>query len=341
MPTEPCPTIVITAGEPASIAPDICIAIAKSNWQAKLVFISNSALLKERATLLNTSINIQTINNVNQAVKHQANTMLVLEQKLSTPCIAGTLNKKNSAFVTNSIKLATQLCLNKQAHAMVTPPVHKGIINDYGLDFTGHTEFIATICQAAPVMMLSSKTMRVALATTHLPLKDVAKSLSKKSIVSIVQIINHDLIQLFKIKKPCILVCGLNPHAGENGHLGMEEINIIEPAIKHLQQQGVDARGPFPADTLFNPERLKVADAVLAMYHDQGLPVLKYSSFGQAINITLGLPIIRISVDHGTALDLAGSNNSNAQSLKEALTLAISLAKNTKQPLKPTRQPNT
>ena len=321
------PVIVITAGEPASIAPDICIKTAQQSWNAKLVFLTSKILLKERAKLLNICITIKEINAIEECPVHTKNTLVILNQEMPSPCIAGTLNKNNSSFVIQSIQLATQLCLDNKADAMVTPPVHKGIINDSGLSFTGHTEFIAEQCNATPVMMLASKTMRVALATTHLPLKDVAAQITKDHLINTINIINHDLIKHFKIPKPHILVCGLNPHAGEDGHLGMEEIEIIEPAILKLREQGVDATGPLPADTLFNIERLKTADAVLAMYHDQGLPVLKYSSFGEGINITLGLPIIRISVDHGTALNLAGTQKSNIGSMGEALALAIELNK--------------
>jgi 4-hydroxythreonine-4-phosphate dehydrogenase len=210
--------------------------------------------------------------------------------------------------------------------AMVTGPVHKGIINDAGHSFTGHTEFLSALTGGTPVMMLATPELRVALATTHLPLSQVSRAITPQLLESIIRILQRDLITHFGIKQPQILVCGLNPHAGEGGHLGVEEIEIIEPLLERLRQEGMALTGPLPADTLFTPSYLEQADAVLAMYHDQGLPVLKHLGFGRAVNITLGLPIIRTSVDHGTALDLAGSNNINSGSLRAALQCAIQMA---------------
>lgn len=271
-------------------------------------------------------MHIQTIDTLQQSTQHQPGIMQIMPLKLARQVTAGKLDQRNSAFVLQSISQATQLCRQGDAAAMVTPPVHKGIINDYGLKFSGHTEYIAEICQANPVMMLASKQMRVALVTTHLPLKDVAGAISPKKLKQVLTILLQDLKNTFALSNPCVLVCGLNPHAGEDGHLGREEIEIIRPVINEFRQQGFDVQGPFPADTLFNPKHLKKADAILSMYHDQGLPVLKYTSFGEGINITLGLGIIRVSVDHGTALDLAGSGQSNPGSMQEAVKLAIELA---------------
>ncbi len=320
------PIIVVTAGEPASIAPDICIKIAQQNWQARLVFLTDPELIVQRAEQLGIAVDIQTISKPQQSRCHKSGSMQIMPLKLAQAVQAGKLNQHNSAFVLQSIRQATQLCLQREAAAMVTPPVHKGIINDYGLKFSGHTEFIAEICQATPVMMLASKQMRVALVTTHLPLKDVASSITAEKLKQVLTILLKDLKNTFALSNPCVLVCGLNPHAGEDGHLGREEIETITPVINEFRQQGFDVQGPFPADTLFNPDKLKKADAVLSMYHDQGLPVLKYASFGEGINITLGLDIIRVSVDHGTALDLAGSGQSNPGSMHEAVKLAIELA---------------
>jgi len=208
---------------------------------------------------------------------------------------------------------------------MVTAPVHKGVINDAGIAFSGHTEFIADITGGAPVMLLATPGLRVALATTHLPLRDVSAAITADSLTRVIRILHRDLHHRFSIPQPNILVCGLNPHAGEGGHLGREEIDIIEPVLQHLRSVGLSLQGPLPADTLFTPKYLDQADAVLAMYHDQGLPVLKYKGFGQAVNITLGLPIIRTSVDHGTALDLAGSGKANLGSLRFAIETAIAM----------------
>jgi 4-hydroxythreonine-4-phosphate dehydrogenase len=209
--------------------------------------------------------------------------------------------------------------------AMVTGPVHKGVINDAGIPFSGHTEFIAEITGGTPVMMLATPGLRVALATTHLPLSEVSAAITLDSLETVIRLLNRDLRQRFAIEKPKILVCGLNPHAGESGHLGREEIDIIEPTLERLRCEGINLYGPLPADTLFTPKYLETADAVLAMYHDQGLPVLKYKGFGQAVNITLGLPIVRTSVDHGTALELAGTGKANLGSLQFALQTALDM----------------
>ena len=317
--------IAITAGEPAGIGPDLLIQLAQHEALNDKVVIGDPKLFEQRAKQLDIPLTIETYQ-PKQATQKQKNTLSFLPVSCGTTGQAGVLDKRNSAYVLDTIRLATQGCLDKTFTAMVTTPIHKGIINDAGINFTGHTEYLAALCQAElPVMMLATEGLRVALATTHLPLKEVSAAITKESLTQVIRILDHDLRTHFKISQPHILVCGLNPHAGEGGHLGMEEINIIEPTLNKLRQQGITLTGPLPADTLFTPRYLKQADAVLAMYHDQGLPVLKYVGFGKAINITLGLPIIRTSVDHGTALDLAGTGKADTGSLQAAIALAEQL----------------
>ena len=250
--------------------------------------------------------------------------------RLASQEVPGLLNVNNAAYVLKTIDLATKGCLAGLFDAMVTGPVHKGIINDAGITFTGHTEHIASNTGGHPVMMLSTPGLRVALATTHLPLAKVSQAITHDLLRSVLTSLNHDLEQRFGIMSPKILVCGLNPHAGENGYLGREEIEIIEPALRELREDGLQLIGPLPADTIFTPKYLNNADAVLAMFHDQGLPVLKYAGFGNAVNITLGLPIIRTSVDHGTAIDLAGSGQVDLGSLDYAIHSAMEMSQNTK-----------
>ena len=244
---------------------------------------------------------------------------------LNAPAICGQLNPANSHYVLKTIRMATQGCMDGVFAAMVTAPVHKGVINDAGISFSGHTEFIAEMTGGVPVMMLATPGLRVALVTTHLPLSQVSAAITPKALTDVIHLLDSDLRQRFGITNPKILVCGLNPHAGENGHLGREEIDLIEPVLNQLRNEGIHLEGPLPADTLFTPKYLDAADAVLAMYHDQGLPVLKHKGFGQAVNITLGLPIIRTSVDHGTALELAGTGKANLGSLKLALQTALDM----------------
>jgi 4-hydroxythreonine-4-phosphate dehydrogenase len=246
---------------------------------------------------------------------------------LARPRVAGRLDPANARYVLAILDRAIRGCLDGEYDAIVTAPVQKSVINDAGIAFTGHTEYLAEKSAAAHVvMMLVGGGLRVALATTHLPLAEVPKSISRESLLRTMRVIDHDLKSRFRIAKPRILVSGLNPHSGESGHLGREEIEVIAPAIAEAEAMGIAASGPIPADTLFVPERLKGADCALAMYHDQGLPVLKYASFGRGVNVTLGLPFVRTSVDHGTALDLAGSGRADPGSLIEALNLAIELA---------------
>ncbi|MCK5727159.1 MAG: 4-hydroxythreonine-4-phosphate dehydrogenase PdxA [Thiotrichaceae bacterium] len=318
-------TIAITAGEPAGIGPDLLIQLANNIALNDKVIIGDPELLEQRAQSLNIPLIIQEYK-PNQLFEKRTNTLCVYPVRCKMVSQAGVLNKHNSHYVLDTIRIATEGCLSKEFSAVVTTPIHKGVINDAGIPFTGHTEYLAALCDAKlPVMMLATKGLRVALATTHLPLSEVSAAISKESLQQVIQILDHDLREQFKIDQPHILVCGLNPHAGEGGHLGYEEIEIIEPALDELRNQGMNLTGPLPADTLFTPRYLQHADAVLAMYHDQGLPVLKYVGFGKAINITLGLPIIRTSVDHGTALDLAGTGKAQTGSLEAAITLAEQL----------------
>ncbi len=314
--------IAITAGEPAGIGPDLCAALT-TRTDAELVIIADPAVLLAREKSLGIKNQFTTFDAENTSAK-----ISVLPLNTITPVIAGELDSANSAYVLESIRMAVDGCRDGLFDAMVTAPVHKGVINDAGIPFSGHTEYIAERLHATPLMVLAADTLRVALVTTHLPLKDVAAAITHKAIVDSLQILNSDLKSKYNIASPHILVCGLNPHAGESGHLGREEIEIITPAIEYAKTQGINATGPLPADTLFTQRHLKGADAVLAMFHDQGLPVLKYAGFGNAVNITFGLPIIRTSVDHGTALDLAGTGKAEDGSLHAAIDLSIELARN-------------
>lgn len=318
----PCrpPLLAVTAGEPAGIGPELCVALAQRELPARIVVIADETLLRERALQLGVPAAIPRYGD-------GAADFSVLHVPLQAPVTPGTLNPANSAYVLRTLELAADGCRDGTFDAMVTAPVHKGVINDAGIAFTGHTEFLAQRLHAPQVvMMLAGGGMRVALATTHLPLHEVAAAITRDSLEQILRVLQHDLVTRFAIPRPRILVAGLNPHAGESGHLGREEIDVIIPVLERLRGEGFDLAGPLPADTLFQPERLAQCDCVLAMYHDQGLPVLKYASFGGGINITLGLPVIRTSVDHGTALELAGSGRANCESLVAAVTLAADLA---------------
>jgi len=327
------PVIAITPGEPAGIGPDLAVITAQNNINCKRLYFADPDLLQQRAQALNININIETVSSPNNIPEPQKNTMHVSPVKLSTTVEAGKLNKKNSQYVLDCIRLAVKSQKNNYTHALMTGPIHKGIINDAGINFSGHTEYLAQLSSGTPVMMLAAEAekLRVALVTTHLPLSQVSAAINKDNLQQVINILHRDLVDKYGIQNPHILVCGLNPHAGENGHMGMEEIEIISPVLNQLNSQGLNLSGPLPADTLFTPKYLDNADAVLAMYHDQGLPVLKHVGFGHAINITLGLPIIRTSVDHGTALDLAGNSNLNeldTGSYIAALNTAIKLANN-------------
>ncbi|MBS4098922.1 MAG: 4-hydroxythreonine-4-phosphate dehydrogenase PdxA [Sulfuricella sp.] len=318
--------IALTAGEPAGIGPDLCVMLAREALPARVVVLADRDLLRSRATQLGLPLEIADWQGRNSPPP-LTGVLEVLHHPLGAPAVAGQLDPANSRYVLETLATAARGCLDGSFDAVVTAPVHKGIINDAGIPFTGHTEFFAELTGTPlVVMMLVGGGMRVALATTHLPLKDVAAAITRDSLSEVIRILHRDLTVRFRIPEPRILVAGLNPHAGEGGHLGREEIDVIEPVLEALRQEGMNLQGPLPADTLFNMSYLDYADAVLAMYHDQGLPVLKHASFGSGVNVTLGMPIIRTSVDHGTALSLAGTGRADAGSLHAALALAIELA---------------
>ncbi|MEK6663935.1 MAG: 4-hydroxythreonine-4-phosphate dehydrogenase PdxA [Pseudomonadota bacterium] len=318
--------IALTSGEPAGIGPDLCVLLAQEARAFDLVVLADKSLLQQRAAQLGRTLELEDYA-PSRPVARTAGKLSVLHLPLAAPCVPGQLNPANSRYVLALLDRATSGCLAGEFSAMVTAPVHKGVINDAGVIFQGHTEYLQAHAHAPQVvMMLAGAGMRVALATTHYALKDIPAQITPDSLETTLRIIDHDLRQRFGIAQPRILVAGLNPHAGESGHLGREEIEIIEPVLNKLRATGMHLIGPLPADTLFNPERLKQADCVLAMYHDQGLPVLKYASFGAGVNITLGLPFIRTSVDHGTALDLAGTGNIDTGSLQVAIQTARDMA---------------
>lgn len=317
--------VVFTPGEPAGIGPDLCVQLARHRLDMDIVAVADPELLAKRAELLGVKLEIDLFDPSAPASKAEAGRICVLPVPLATTSTPGQLNPKNAPYVLECLRQATQGCTNKTFHALVTGPVHKGVINDAGVAFTGHTEFLAELTHGDPVMMLATEGLRVALATTHLPLSEVSQAITPQLLERIIRILHADLCSKFGIHNPDILVCGLNPHAGEGGHLGREEIEIITPVLEQLRSAGMKLHGPLPADTLFTPHYLNQADAVLAMYHDQGLPVLKHKGFGQAVNITLGLSIIRTSVDHGTALDLAGTGKANPGSLDVALKTTMEM----------------
>ncbi len=300
------PVIALTSGEPAGVGPELCAMLARQSLPARVVVLGDAGLLTQRGASPGTEIE---------------------HVPLAAPSHAGKLDPANARYVLALLDRAADGCLAGEFDAMVTAPVHKAVINDAGFAFTGHTEYLAARARVPHVvMMLVGGGLRVALATTHLALAEVARAITRAGLIDSLRVIERDLRQRFGLARPRILVAGLNPHNGEGGHLGREEIDVIEPALRAAQAEGIAAEGPIPADTLFVPERLKRADCVLAMYHDQGLPVLKYASFGKGVNVTLGLPFVRTSVDHGTALDLAGSGRADPGSLLEAVQLAIKLA---------------
>jgi 4-hydroxythreonine-4-phosphate dehydrogenase len=284
--------------------------------------------LEERARQLDISVNINSLQSLNDPLDtHVEGRLNVLSVPLEEHAVAGTLNSKNAEYVIAQLELAIEACTSHSVDAMVTGPVHKGIINEAGIAFTGHTEFLADKTNTSlPVMMLQTEGLRVALATTHLPLKDVASKLTPELLEQVITILHHDLVTKYGVENPRIMICGLNPHAGEGGYLGEEEITVMEPVIKKLQSNGMNLEGPLSADTIFSENNLKRADAFLAMYHDQGLPVIKYKGFGETVNVTLGLPIIRTSVDHGTALSLAGTGIAEVKSFLQAIKAACELS---------------
>ena len=318
------PIIALTPGEPAGIGPDLCLRLAGHRRDCHVVLIADPDMLAQRAALLNLPWSLRPWQGF---IEKEARAYL-LPVATSQQVIPGRLVRTNADYVLKTLEIAVDGCLRGEFHALVTGPVHKGIINDAGIPFTGHTEFLAQRSGTAqPVMMLTCPGLRVALATIHLPLAQVSRHITQPHLTRILQVLHQDLQARFGIPDPAILVCGLNPHAGEGGHLGREEIDVIAPVIAQLQARGLRLHGPVPADTAFLPAQLARVDAVLAMYHDQGLPVLKHHDFAHAVNVTLGLPFVRTSVDHGTALELAGTGQADPSSLAAALDLAVGLAR--------------
>jgi 4-hydroxythreonine-4-phosphate dehydrogenase len=319
--------LVITAGEPAGVGPELCLTLAHESLPCGVVVISDPDLLRSRARLTGIDTTVTEIDIADAGdASANAGELLVIARRFPAKADCGQPNPANSAALLDGLRCAVSACLDGKFAGLVTAPLHKGVINDAGIPFSGHTEFLAELTEAdLPVMLLIANDLRVALATTHLPMRDVADTLTKDGLRTMLQVLLADLQQKFGIKDPEIVVCGLNPHAGEGGHLGSEDAEIIEPVIQFLAGQGHKVRGPLPADTAFTPAAGH-KDAVVAMYHDQGLPVVKYAGFGHGVNVTLGLPIIRTSVDHGTALDLAGTGRADNGSLLQAIRLAAELA---------------
>jgi 4-hydroxythreonine-4-phosphate dehydrogenase len=326
IPTTNLPIIAITPGEPGGVGPDLCVMLTQRSVPARLVMVADSNLLRERARLLNLPFNATTVDADDFHSLPDAQ-LIVVHVPMANAARPGVLDAANASYVLRTLEIAARGCMQGMFDAMTTGPVHKATINNAGFSFTGHTEFLAEFCAAKHVvMMLVGGGLRVALATTHVALRDVASQITRDRLEATIRVIHGELSQRFAINQPRIAIAGLNPHAGESGHLGREEIEVIGPALDKLQHEGYFLTGPLPADTLFNPERLAGFDCILAMYHDQGLPVLKYASFGGGVNITLGLPIIRTSVDHGTAIELAGTGKATPGSLLEAVKLAAELA---------------
>ncbi len=303
--------IAVTPGEPAGVGPDLLIELAQSGWDAQLVAIADAQLLRQRAAVLGLNLTLVPFDDQADAQPTPPGTLYLHQVDLATEVVAGELNEQNGEYVLDTLRIACEKNMDGTFDAVVTGPVHKGIINKAGISFSGHTEYFAQQSNTPDVvMLLATEGLRVALVTTHIPLAYVAKAITPERLEKVIGILDHDLRTKFGLASPRILVCGLNPHAGEGGHLGREEIDVITPTLDALNAQGMNLVGPLPADTLFQDKYLNDADAVLAMYHDQGLPVLKYKGFGNSVNITLGLPFIRTSVDHGTALESSGNRPS-------------------------------
>ena len=318
--------LALTAGEPAGIGPELCLQLAGEIRQPGIVVIASKSLLSARANALGLRVELHDWQ-PGQLPETRAGHLSVRHVDGCHSETAGHVDSANSQYVLDTLTIAAEGCLKGDFDGMVTAPVHKGVINEAGIAFSGHTEFLQELCGVERVvMMLATEELRVALVTTHLPLKDVPEAITPERITQVTRILSADLKTFFGIEQPRILVAGLNPHAGEGGHLGREEIDVIEPTLEKLRAEGIELTGPLPADTLFTPHWLDNADAALAMYHDQGLPVLKFQGFGRAVNITLGLPIVRTSVDHGTALDLAGTGKSDAGSLHTAIRVGEQMA---------------
>lgn len=323
------PRIAITPGEPAGVGPELVVELAQQDWPVELVVCADPDLLLQRARHLGLPLQLRPYQPGQDPQPQQAGTLTIAPTQMAVPSTPGELDEANGHYVVETLRFASEQNLSGKFDAMVTGPVHKGIINQAGIPFSGHTEYFAQQagCQDV-VMLLATEGLQVALVTTHIPLAYVAKAITSERLEKVIRILHQDLQDKFGLADPRILVCGLNPHAGEGGHLGREEIEVMEPTLDALRGEGLQLIGPLPADTLFQSKYLDHADAVLAMYHDQGLPVLKYKGFGKSLNITLGLPFIRTSVDHGTALDLAGSGEADAGSFRVALSKAIELVTN-------------
>jgi 4-hydroxythreonine-4-phosphate dehydrogenase len=319
--------VAVTPGEPAGIGPDLVLKLSQQAWDCQLVVYADATMMAERAKLLNIEVDLIPYEDDSTYIQ-KPKQLLVKHIPVAAPVVAGELDSENGHYVVETLRQACDANIEGTFDAVVTGPVHKGIINKAGISFSGHTEFFANQSNCSDVvMMLATEGLRVCLATTHIPLQYVSKAITPERLDKVIHIIHTDMKLKFGIESPKIYVCGLNPHAGEDGHLGNEEILVITPKLNELREQGIDLVGPLPADTIFQPKYLERADAVLAMYHDQGLPVLKYKGFGASVNITLGLPFIRTSVDHGTAADLAGSGDIDCGSFEKAINKAIKLAK--------------
>ncbi len=316
-------TLAVTPGDPAGIGPDLTVALANQQQDCRIVAICDRRVLEERAEKLGVNAKFPDFNH-ESSLDSSLEVLNIQYQVSPTP---GQPDVANSSYILKTLDAAVEGCMNKEFHAMVTGPVNKEVITRSGVLFTGHTEYIATKTGIdCPVMLLVFEQFRVALATTHIPLSEVPAAISRNRLKRVIEVLNQDLKEKFAIQSPRIAVCGVNPHAGEGGTLGQEETTVIEPLISELQKEGLNARGPYPADTVFVPQQLEKFDAVLAMYHDQGLPAIKHSAFGNVVNVTLGLPIIRTSVDHGTAYNLAATGLADSGSLLAAVKLAKSLA---------------
>jgi len=320
------PRIALTLGEPAGVGPELVARVAQHPLAAELVVVGDGALLEARAALLGLPLALSPFDASAAPTAHAPGALKLLAVPLAVASVPGQLDPRNATATVAALDAAIDLARGGVVQALVTPPLHKGVINDAGIKFSGHTERLAEKLGAPqPVMMLMAGRLRVALLTTHLPLRAVADQVTTARLTAVLEVLDRELRARFGLEHPRITVLGLNPHAGEGGHLGREEIEVIAPALDALRAKGLTLRGPLPADTAFTPAALAECDAVLAMYHDQGLPVLKHAGFGRAVNLTLGLPTVRTSVDHGTALDLAGSGKADASSLEEALATALAL----------------
>lgn len=320
--------LAITPGEPAGIGPDLVVQMAQLEWDVQLVAFADPEMMRQRAEMLNLSLSLVDYDDARDDIL-PAGHLFIVPVNTASAVVAGQLNEENGLYVVETLRLAGEANLRGEFDAVVTGPVNKSIINKAGISFSGHTEFFAQQSNTSDVvMLLSTEGLRVALVTTHIPLAYVSKAITPERLEKVITILHQDLITKFSIPEPRIYVCGLNPHAGENGHIGKEDQLVIEPTLEVLRQRGINLFGPLPADTIFQPKYMENADVILAMYHDQGLPVLKYKGFGASVNVTLGLPIIRTSVDHGTALDLAGTGNIDNGSFKVAIRKAIKLATN-------------